>query len=244
MNDLELLADYISDVKKYPLLTNDETIEFAKLSKNGCKISYNKLIVSNLRFVIDIARDYSGLGLSFTDLINEGNIGLMVGLKKFDPERGMKITTYVVYWIRQRIMRALCERGGNDIRLPGNRHHELLKIKKAMETCGTDVVRVAEHTGLTTETVESVLMASNYVSLDDAFNVETKSFGIDLDDKMLLQKMLNNLEDMEKKVVLALYIEELTPSEVSNLLKIDIKKVKTMRHNAIKKLKKAAMRMV
>lgn len=244
MEERELIYRYIEDIRKHPLLTDEETLQLLKLSKAGCKQSFNKLVVSNLRFVISIAKDYIGLGLPLLDLINEGNLGLIIGLRKFEHEKGKKITTYVVYWIRQKMMRALCERGGNDIRLPGHRHHELIKIKHAAEQAGTDVVKISEVTGIPVETIEDILMASSFVCLDDAYNIETKSFLPYVEDKLLLEKMLKILNDTEKKIVVSLYIDEQTPAEVAGLLHMDIKKVKSLRHIALKKLKKAAIKIV
>ena len=113
------MASYLKDVKRYPLLTREEEKRFARASRAGSAAAREKLINSNLRFVINIARQYRHRGMPLVDLVGEGNIGLLKAVERFDPERGFHFTTYAVWWIRQSILKAL-EAQSRTIRLPAH----------------------------------------------------------------------------------------------------------------------------
>ena len=98
------LERYIAEVSRYPLLSRDEELALARAYKENNDIdAAHKLVVSNLRFVVKIAHQYRGYGLRLLDIIQEGNIGLMVAVKKFDPSKGYRLISYAVWWIRDRI---------------------------------------------------------------------------------------------------------------------------------------------
>jgi RNA polymerase primary sigma factor len=101
------------------LLKPEEEIQLAKRIKRGDKRAREQMITANLRLVVKIARDYEGLGLPLLDLINEGNIGLMKGVERFDPKKGAKLSTYAAWWIKQSIMAALANQS-KTIRLPAH----------------------------------------------------------------------------------------------------------------------------
>ena len=121
---------YLRDIRKIPLLSREEEEEAATEAAAGNKAARDKLVSSNLRFVINIAKKYQGLGLSLEDLISEGNTGLLTAVDRFDVSKGYHFISYAVWWIRQSIMSALCEQS-KMIRLPTNRAAELIKIEKA-----------------------------------------------------------------------------------------------------------------
>jgi len=98
---------YLREIGKVKLITPKEEIALAKRIKRGDKQAREHMIKANLRLVVKIARDYDGLGLPLLDLINEGNIGLMKGVERFDPKKGAKLSTYAAWWIKQNIKRAL-----------------------------------------------------------------------------------------------------------------------------------------
>ena len=113
------LASYLADLKRHPLLTREEETRYARAARAGDQVAKEKLINSNLRFVVNIARQYQHRGIPLADLVSEGNIGLLKAADKFDPERGFHFTTYAVWWIRQAILKAL-EASSRTIRLPAH----------------------------------------------------------------------------------------------------------------------------
>lgn len=121
---------YFREISKYPLLTPEEEKEYVRKAKEGDKTAIEKIILSNLRFVVEIASKYRGMGVPIEDLINEGNIGLMKAIKYFDPKKGVKFLSYAIWWIRQSIMKALDERS-QLIRIPSDQKTKIRKIKKA-----------------------------------------------------------------------------------------------------------------
>ena len=129
-SDNEVLSSYLKAIAKIPLLTYDEEYEIALKAKNGDKKAREKLINSNLRFVVSVAKKFRGQGMPLEDLINEGNIGLMTAVDKFEPEKGYHFISYAVWWVRQAILKALAEQS-RPVRLPLNRSNELIQIVRA-----------------------------------------------------------------------------------------------------------------
>jgi len=129
---MDPIKAYLKDVRKIPLLTPQEEVDLARLIQKGDKDAREKMIKSNLRLVISIAKRYNNLGVSLSDLIEEGNIGLMKGVEKFDPERGFRFSTYAAWWIKQGISRAIIDQG-KMIRVPVYMNEEILKYKKNVE---------------------------------------------------------------------------------------------------------------
>ncbi|MCD4779283.1 MAG: sigma-70 family RNA polymerase sigma factor [Candidatus Omnitrophica bacterium] len=123
---------YLKDVRPIPLLTPAEEIELAKKVQKGDKKARDRMIRSNLRLVISIAKRYVNLGVPLSDLIEEGNIGLMKSVEKFDPDRGFRFSTYAAWWIKQGISRAIIDQG-KMIRVPVYMNEEILKYKKVVE---------------------------------------------------------------------------------------------------------------
>lgn len=129
---MESIKAYLKDVRPIPLLTAQEEIDLAKRIQKGDKKARDQMIRSNLRLVISIAKRYSNLGVPLSDLIEEGNIGLMKSVDKFDPNRGFRFSTYAAWWIKQGISRAIIDQG-KMIRVPVYMNEEILKYKKAIE---------------------------------------------------------------------------------------------------------------
>ncbi len=121
------LDTYVKEIAHQPLVSKNEEIELAKRIRQGDKAALDKLVVSNLRFVVSIARQYKNYGLSLEDLINEGNLGLIEAAYRFDETKGYKFISYAVWWIRQSILQALAETN-RMIRIPLNRIGDLSKI--------------------------------------------------------------------------------------------------------------------
>lgn len=123
---------YLKDVRKNEIITIDEEVELAKRIKNGDQEALNKLVSSNLRFVIKIAKEYQNQGLPIADLISEGNYGLITAAKKFDHTKGFRFISYAIWWIKQSILQSLND-NSRTVRLPGNIINKLSKIRKQIE---------------------------------------------------------------------------------------------------------------
>ncbi len=127
------ISMYLKEINKIPLLSYEEETELAKKAAAGDKLAKNKIINANLRFVVNVAKKYQKKGLELEDLISEGNIGLLTAIDKFDVSKGYHFISYAVWWIRQSILKAICEKS-RAIRLPQNRANELVQIEHAMKT--------------------------------------------------------------------------------------------------------------
>jgi len=155
----ETLAIYLKEINNIPLLTPEEEKECAILATNGDKKAKQKLIDSNLRFVVKIAKKYRNNGLSFSDLISEGNIGLMLAVDKFDPSKGFRFISYAVWWIKQTILKAISEKS-KIIRLPVNRINDLSRIETEREKKGTSIEEIASSMNIDTPTLTAMLGVS------------------------------------------------------------------------------------
>ena len=129
---MDAIRLYLKDIKKLPLLTAEEEISLANRIKKGDKAARAKMIQSNLRLVISIAKKYSHLGVSMLDLIEEGNLGLMKAVEKFNPKRGYRFSTYGAWWIRQYVSRAIANQG-KTVRMPVYVIELLMRYKKVTE---------------------------------------------------------------------------------------------------------------
>ena len=129
---MDAIKLYLKDIKNIPLLTAEEEIKLAKKIKKGSKAARAKMIRSNLRLVINIAKRYSYLGVPMMDLIEEGNLGLMKAVEKYNPYRGYRFSTYAAWWIRQYITRAIANQG-KTIRVPVYMVETAMRFKKASE---------------------------------------------------------------------------------------------------------------
>ena len=155
----ETLALYLKEINNIPLLTPEQEKEYAILATNGDKKAKEKLIDSNLRFVVKIAKKYRNNGLSFSDLISEGNIGLMLAVDKFDPSKGFRFISYAVWWIKQTILKAISEKS-KIIRLPVNRINDLSRIETEREKKGTSIEEIASSMNIDTPTLTAMLGVS------------------------------------------------------------------------------------
>jgi RNA polymerase primary sigma factor len=128
--DENILSIYLKEINKIPLLIREEEDTVAREAVKGNKAAQDRLVKANLRFVVNVAKKYQGQGLPLSDLISEGNIGLMNAIKRYDVDKGYHFISYAVWWIRQAILKAICEKS-RMIRLPLNRANELVQIEKA-----------------------------------------------------------------------------------------------------------------
>lgn len=135
-NDEEVLNMYLKEINRIPLLTHEEETELALKAAEGNKAAKDKIVNANLRFVVNVAKKYQGHGIDLVDLISEGNVGLLTAIDKFDVTKGYHFISYAVWWIRQSILKAICEKS-RAIRLPLNRANELVQIEKARKSIGS-----------------------------------------------------------------------------------------------------------
>ena len=123
------LSMYLKEINKVALLTREEEEKYARLAAQGSQMAKDKLVAANLRFVVNVAKKYQNQGMALDDLISEGNIGLINAIERFDVDKGYHFISYAVWWIRQAILKAICEKS-RTIRLPLNRANELVQIEK------------------------------------------------------------------------------------------------------------------
>lgn len=123
----DIIEQYLRDIRKIPLLTKEEELKYARLAKQGCEHARKKMIECNLRLVVKIARRYLKSDMHILDLIEEGNLGLMHAVEKFDPEKGFRFSTYSAWWIQQNIERAIMNQG-RTVRIP-------VHVVKKINTC-------------------------------------------------------------------------------------------------------------
>ena len=228
-SDNEVLSIYLEQINKIPMLSYEEEYELALKAKNGDKKAFDRIINANLRFVVSVTKKYKGQGMALSDLINEGNIGLITALEKFEPEKGYHFISYAVWWIRQSIMKALSEKA-RAVRLPLNRANELMQIQKAQSEIlhdntedPNDISLISEKTGLEESLVRDLLSISqDMVNLDSAIKSDDDSsstFSEFIEDpskgpeeevlgeslKSEVRELLNTLSDKERMILTMRY---------------------------------------
>jgi RNA polymerase primary sigma factor len=177
----ELLAKYLAHIGRGNLLTHQEEIDLSKRAKQGDKRARQKLIEKNLRLVVSVAKKYRGYGLPFEDLIQEGNIGLMKAVEKYDPDRGYRFSTYATWWIRQAVQRAVADKG-RTIRVPVHMTEKIRKVSRAYNELSAELEReptdeeVAGRLEWTVEEVRTTMEAMpDATSLDQPVGSEDAS---------------------------------------------------------------------
>jgi RNA polymerase primary sigma factor len=157
----DILDLYLHDVSLSRLLTAEQEIAVARRIQQGDETAIDELVTKNLRFVISVAKKYQNRGVALIDLIGEGNVGLMIAARKFDPDHGVKFISYAVWWIRQSILAAIA-RQGRSVRVPLNRTADLSRIVRAAESLRQSLKReptaeeVAREVGLSVDLVQSL----------------------------------------------------------------------------------------
>ena len=169
------LEKYLQEIGRVPLLTAEEEVQLIRAVKNGDKTALDKIVKANLRFVVSVAKQYQGQGLSLPDLINEGNIGSIKSVERFDDTRGFKFISFAVWWIRQSIIKALAD-NARLVRLPLNKVIAVSKIRKADSQLEQELERspsaeeLAEALDMELHEVTAHLNSREHVSLDTPFS--------------------------------------------------------------------------
>ena len=184
----ELLPKYFSRIRQGKILTANEEVDLSKRAKTGDRVARRELIEKNLRLVVSVAKKYRGYGLPFEDLIQEGNIGLMKAVEKFDPDRGYRFSTYATWWIRQAVQRAVADKG-RTIRVPVHMTEKIRKVSRAYNELSAELERepleeeVAQRLGwgieeirLTMEAMPDATSLDQPVGTDDASSSELGDF--------------------------------------------------------------------
>ena len=257
------LDQYLRDISAYPLISREEEAELARRIRVGDQEALDKLVRSNLRFVVSVAKKYQNQGVSLSDLINEGNLGLIRAAHKFDETKGIKFISYAVWWIRQSILAALA-RHGRTVRVPLNRTADLSRIIKSTETLRQELRReptpeeVAKATNLTVEVVQALAALNTAeVRLDAPLDMDGDRTLIDrfladgpgnteqeVMDRFLteeVERALRSLPPRDSKV-LRLYFgldggREHTLEEIGGMLGVTRERVRQLRDRALKRLK-------
>ena len=180
------LSKYLQEISHYEPLTPDREVELAIRVRQGDRRALKELTEANLRFVVSVAKDYQGQGLPLTDLINEGNLGLIKAAERFDETRGFKFISYAVWWIRQSVLQALAEHS-RIVRLPLNRVGTISKINKASERLEQEFERTPRADELAhqlemkiTEINDAQRIARRHHSLDTPFSDDEKNSLLDV----------------------------------------------------------------
>jgi RNA polymerase primary sigma factor len=266
-SERDILDQYLYEVAKTALLSPQEEIAVARRIADGDADAMQELIRANLRFVISVAKKYQNRGMALSDLIGEGNVGLLTAARKFDPDQGVKFISYAVWWIRQAILAALA-RQGRTVRVPLNRTADLSRIVRSAETLRKELERqpspeeIANATGLTVDVVQSLAtLNSADVRLDAPVEGEgeralSDRFVADeatAPETLVMDQLLTEEIDRALKAlpprdakVLRLYFglndgREHTLEEIGGLLGVTRERVRQLRDRALKRLRDGEM---
>jgi len=256
------LDKYLQEIGHEDLISVEEEAELARRIKNGDKKALEKLTKANLRFVVSVAKQYQNQGLSLSDLINEGNLGLIKAAEKFDETRGFKFISYAVWWIRQSILQAIAEQS-RIVRLPLNQIGSVNKINRVLNKFEqenerhpsideiTDKVDIPEE-----KIIDAMQMSKRQISVDAPISDSDNTSYIDMlpnnlstntDNNLVLQSLrdeiscaLNTLNERERNVIEAYFginQPECTLEEIGHKFGLTRERVRQIREKAIRKLR-------
>jgi RNA polymerase primary sigma factor len=257
------LDQYLRDISAYPLISREEEANLARRIRAGEEEALDKLVRSNLRFVVSVAKKYQNQGVSLSDLINEGNLGLIRAAHKFDETKGIKFISYAVWWIRQAILQALAEQS-RIVRVPLNRAGTLHRIGKRANSLLQELGREATHAEIAEgmditeeEVAKTMSISQGHLSLDAPMTPGEDNKLLDyLADEVSLppdeqtyekaltdavEESLASLKDREAKI-LRLYFgldgsEPMTLEQIGALLGITRERVRQIKEKALSRLR-------
>lgn len=257
------LDKYLQEIGHEELLTTDEEVELAQRIRKGDKRALERLTKANLRFVVSVAKQYQNQGLSLSDLINEGNVGLIKAAEKFDETRGFKFISYAVWWIRQSILQAIAEQS-RLVRLPLNQVGSVNKITRELNKFEQEherkpsVDEIAERVDLPEDKIADAMKAnSRHVSMDAPIADGEDSSMIDFlagdssntDRELAIEslkaevsRILKLLTDKEQKVLRAFFgidgSPEMTLDEIGEKYNLTRERVRQIKEKALRRLRR------
>ncbi len=260
------LGTYLREIARVPLLTPQEEKTISRASKKGDEKAMTHMIEANLRFVVSIAKGYRNRGLSFLDLINEGNLGLIKAARTFDPERGVRFVSYAVWWIRQSILAAILDKA-DIVRIPQSQTKKIRKINKRVQELqlkkGEPLTdnEVMKKTDISRQTLNEVQQFSHgYLSLDTTFVGESEKpimeFLKDPKDAAVFEKQMMDSDLVEKMQEALSHLDARdgqvlswrfgldgqggqTLDEIGKRLRISKERVRQIEERAMKKIRNA-----
>ncbi len=262
----ESLRKYLKEIARLPRITVEEERDLGRKIQKGDRAAMQKLVEANLRFVVSFAKRYRGCGLSFLDLINEGNVGLIEAAKRFDPTKNVKFITYAVWWIRQSIIHALSDQSG-PFRLPQKQANLLYRIGKTQSALMSELQRrpsveeIAEAMDVDPEDVTTLLQVSDEnISLSEVIDEEHEFHLSDkleqevipsADAVMLrgalkthMRAALADLDDKERRVILLRYgltgEEPKTLKEIGEVMNLSRERIRQIEAQALRKLHRSS----
>jgi len=256
---------YLKEISHYPLLTPEQEVSLAKAYKRGDKKAIERMVLCNLRFVVSIAKKYQNLGVSLSDLINEGNIGLIRAAHKFDETKGVRFITYAVWWIKQAIIQYLSEQS-RIVRIPLNKASAMFKMEKMLNTLAQELGRdpttqeIIQGIDVSAQDIHDMLpLYQPQYSLDSSSNPQDDIillnsipddktpgplegvFKKDLND--LIENMLSTIKDREARILRFYFgldnTEPMTLEEIGEIFGVTRERVRQIKEKAIKQLKQA-----
>lgn len=260
---LDAIKIYMNSISKIPLLTPEEERELGKLILEGDKNALDKMVESNLRLVVSVAHKYQNNGVSFLDLIQEGNLGLMHAAEKFDYRKGYKFSTYATTWIKQYVQRAVAVHG-RTIRVPVHVYEQTKTIQRAARSLSQDLKReptiaeIAQVVDLSEEKIEECLFHSkNIYSLDKPLTNDTDDILLDTVSnefavsgeevvrgeatRQSVIEILNSLDEREKNIIIMRYGfdngQAKTLEEIGAIIGLTRERVRQLEKLALRKLR-------
>ena len=263
LEDQTALDQYLRDVSRHELITPDMEKVLGARAQKGDEEAVQELAKANLRFVISVAKKYQNRGVSLTDLIQEGNVGLVTAARKFDPEQGVKFISYAVWWIRQAILASLANHG-RAVRVPLNRASDLARIFREKERLKQELGRdpapdeLSQATDLTPELIESLqTLNAAEIRLDAPIGdsedsqlverfitEEAAEPELEVENRLLTESVSEALQTLDARDarVLRLYFglegdREHTLEEIGNLLGVTRERIRQLRDRALRRLR-------